>query len=52
MNKPVHRTKYATLTVDELIRLGVQCEESLTELGKELLYRLEFVYDNNVDDGK
>jgi len=47
----LHRTQYANLTTEELIREAYTEVQSkaLTALGRELLFRLEHIVDNSVD---
>lgn len=49
MNELVHKTRYANHTTEEVLREANQRELDLNELGRELLYRLEFLYDHPLD---
>jgi hypothetical protein len=40
----VHKTKYANLTTDELLKFADKHSDSLTDIGRELMYRMEIVY--------
>lgn len=40
----LHRTKYAHLSINELLVYADRNSDSLTELGRELMYRLESLY--------
>ena len=40
----LNRTKYAHLSVNELLRFADSVSDSLPEVGKELMYRLEDVW--------
>lgn len=39
----IFHTKYASMTDDELLQFADKYQSSLTELGRELMYRLEDV---------
>ena len=43
------KTKYASLTTDELLHLAKKHEEYLPDVGRELLYRLEELYEEYLD---
>ena len=40
----IHKTKYAVLTVSELLNFAEDNIESLSPLGQELLFRLEVLH--------
>ena len=46
----LHRTKYANMSVNELLCFADRNSDSLTELGRELMYRLESLYLHPADE--